>query len=101
MCIAFIKRLFKKEQAPPAQEPVKATMVIDQMRVPVQDDAPTPSRSVKAIRGLVTVKYPSVTAAAKATGINRGSIHACLTGKRKSAGGYTWKYCETDDAERG
>lgn len=34
--------------------------------------------------------YPNVKAANKNTYVNRGSIYACLNGKRKSAGGFRW-----------
>lgn len=99
MCITFFKRVFKKKQTPPAQEPVKVTEVIEQIES--QDEVPTPPKAVKAFQGLLIVEYPSIAAAAKATGINRGSIHACLSGKRKTAGGFTWKYCEADEPRRG
>lgn len=98
MCIAFFKRVFNKKQTSPVQEPVKVTEVIEQIKN--QDEDPTPPKAVKATRGVLTVVYPSVTAAVKATGINRGSIHKCLTGKRKTAGGYTWEYCAADESSR-
>ena len=36
--------------------------------------------------------YPSAVQAEKETGVNRAHICDCCQGKRKSAGGYTWKY---------
>lgn len=37
-------------------------------------------------------EYPSITEAGRNTGINYSSICQCCLGKRKSAGGYIWKY---------
>ena len=99
MCVTFFKRLFKREQTPPASELVKVTEVVEQIEN--QDKTLTPPKAVKATQGLLTIEYPSVTAAVKATGINRGSIHKCLAGKRKTAGGYSWSYCESDESGRG
>ena len=79
--------------------PVKVTEEITRMHGADKDS--TPPKAVVATKGLLSVKYPSVTAAAKATGINRGSTHGCLTGKRKTAGGYSWSYCESDESGRG
>jgi hypothetical protein len=42
--------------------------------------------------GQFVVEYPSVTEAARLTKIDRVSIIKCCNGKRKSAGGYIWKY---------
>ena len=89
MCIAFFKRVFNKKQTSPmVLQSVKAVEVIEQIKN--QDEHSAPPKAVKATQGVLTVVYPFVTAAVKATGINRGSIHKCLTGKRKTAGGYTW-----------
>jgi len=38
-------------------------------------------------------RYESVKDAARRTGVNRANIHGCLSGKRKTAGGYHWKGC--------
>lgn len=38
--------------------------------------------------------YPSVCQASRETGLNFSNIAACCRGKRKSAGGFTWKYAE-------
>lgn len=38
--------------------------------------------------------YQSISAASKATGINRGNISNCVCGRYKTAGGYHWKYLE-------
>lgn len=42
--------------------------------------------------GTFIKEYDSTTQAVKETGIDGGSISNVLTGKRKSAGGYVWKY---------
>lgn len=36
--------------------------------------------------------FKSVSDAVKKTGIMQGNISSCLTGKRKTCGGYNWKY---------
>lgn len=36
--------------------------------------------------------FKSVSAAVKETGLNQANISSCLTGRRKTAGGHTWKY---------
>ncbi|MFM0060044.1 GIY-YIG nuclease family protein [Paraburkholderia phytofirmans] len=41
------------------------------------------------------VVYQSVTLAAEAVGISTGHISSAASGKRKSAGGFTWRYPET------
>lgn len=89
MCLTFFQRLFKKKQTPAPPEPVKATEVVEPMRI---IPYPTPPKSVRAISETKVGTYPSIAAAAKATGINRGSIHACLAGKRRTAGGFKWEY---------
>lgn len=38
------------------------------------------------------VEYPSITEASRQLGISHSDISACLRGKRKHAGGYSWKY---------
>lgn len=42
--------------------------------------------------GIIINEYPSITEASKRTGIDKGRISSCLTGKRKSCGGCIWKY---------
>lgn len=37
-------------------------------------------------------EYPSITEAERQTGISEGNISMCCRGKRKSAGGYIWRY---------
>ena len=36
--------------------------------------------------------FPSLMEARRVTGINHGNIYSCCKGKRKSAGGYIWRY---------
>lgn len=36
--------------------------------------------------------YSSVLAASKQTGVNKGNIASCCTGKRKTAGGFHWQH---------
>lgn len=42
--------------------------------------------------GLIIATYPSLTEASLSTGINWGNISMVARGKRKSAGGYGWRY---------
>ena len=37
-------------------------------------------------------EYQTLTDASQKTGFNIGNISACCSGKRKTAGGYTWRY---------
>ena len=39
-------------------------------------------------------EFPSISEAARCTGINQGNICSCCKGRFKSAGGYIWKYHE-------
>jgi hypothetical protein len=39
-------------------------------------------------------EYNSINEASKQTSINQGNISMCILGKRKTAGGYIWKYKE-------
>ena len=41
------------------------------------------------------IVYSSITEASKSLKINHANIVGCLTKKRKSAGGYKWRYAET------
>lgn len=40
--------------------------------------------------------YPSATECARQLGLNQGNIVSCLKGKRKTCGGYTFKYKEVN-----
>ena len=42
--------------------------------------------------GKFIAEYPSIMEAERQTGCNRGHICSCCKGKRKSTGGYIWKY---------
>lgn len=42
--------------------------------------------------GIIVNTYKSVSEAVRSTGIMQGNISSCLTGKRKSCGGYNWIY---------
>ena len=55
-----------------------------------------PSKSVLQFSksGKFIAEYPSVREAERQTGCYHGSICACCKGKRKSVGGYIWKYKE-------
>lgn len=51
--------------------------------------------SKKAVLCVETGKiYPSVAKAGKETGTHPSGIAMCCRGKRKKAGGFSWKYCE-------
>lgn len=45
-------------------------------------------------KGEFIKEYNSVTEASRELGIPKSNISYCLTGKRKTAGGYIWKYAE-------
>ena len=40
------------------------------------------------------VIYPSSSEASRQTGSSQGNITSCCQGKRKTSGGYHWKYCD-------
>lgn len=48
------------------------------------------------ISGKTIAEYESGTAAFNATGIQKSSISMCCAGKRRSAGGYGWRFKNTD-----
>lgn len=49
-----------------------------------------PERSVMCVE--TNIQYKSISEASRSTGVNPSNIGAVCRGKRKSAGGYTWKY---------
>lgn len=48
----------------------------------------------KNLNGNILKLYKSVRDASRLTNINVGNISSCLTGKRKTAGKYIWKYAK-------
>ena len=42
--------------------------------------------------GCSALIFPGIKEASKATMVNRGNIISCCKGKRKTAGGYSWRY---------
>lgn len=51
------------------------------------------SKPVIQIKGnLIVNNFYGITEAERATGINHRNISMCCSGKRKTAGGYSWKY---------
>ena len=56
--------------------------------------APTKSILQFSKYGEFIAEYPSFMEAERKTGISNSSICQCCKGKRKSAGGYIWKYKE-------
>lgn len=44
------------------------------------------------INGMVVAKYPNIKNAMEITKINRNNISSVLNGKRKTAGGFKWKF---------
>ena len=56
----------------------------------------TPSKSVLQYSktGEFIAEYPSIGEAERQTGYSQSSISKCCKGKRKSTGGYIWKYKE-------
>lgn len=56
------------------------------------------SKPVVQILGDITINvYYGISEANKQTGINLSSISACCRNKRKTAGGYKWKYYEKEE----
>lgn len=53
--------------------------------------AETPVEAVSK-DGITTISYPSISEAARVTGISKGDIGECCRGVRKSAGGYFWNF---------
>lgn len=53
--------------------------------------AETPVEAVSK-DGITTINYPSISEAARVTGISKGHIGECCRGVRSSAGGYFWNY---------
>lgn len=53
--------------------------------------AETPVEAVSK-DGMTTINYPSISEAARVTGISKGNIGECCRGIRLSAGGYFWNY---------
>ena len=45
-----------------------------------------------SIDGKLIAEYPSIRGASRQTGCNQSSICQCCKGKRKSVGGYIWRY---------
>jgi transposase-like protein len=64
--------------------------------IEVTPENPFPKGTVRPViqikDGEFIGQYPSIGAAQKATGIDRGSIHKALKGKKEGAGGYEWYY---------
>lgn len=56
--------------------------------------APTKSVVQYSKDGEFIAEYPSIMEAERQTGCDKSSIISCCKGKRKSAGGYIWKYKE-------
>jgi hypothetical protein len=50
------------------------------------------AKQIVSIKDDIVVEYKSVSDAVRKTGIMQGNISSCLTGKRKSCGGYKWIY---------
>ena len=46
----------------------------------------------------ITIKYKGVKDASRKTGINRSSIAICCQHKRKTAGGYRWRYINENNS---
>lgn len=55
----------------------------------------TPPKAVDAFKdGQFIRRFPSIKEAARVTGANRSGITKCLSGQRKTAGGYAWRLAE-------
>lgn len=53
-----------------------------------------PCQQLNPITGRVIAEHASIKDAAKATGIQRGTISKCLSGGNATAGGFAWRYIE-------
>ena len=51
---------------------------------------------INKVSGLI-VEFPSASEASRQTGINSRNICACLKGRQKSTGGYTWQYSDSEE----
>lgn len=63
--------------------------------LPVQSNYHGKTKSIlqiDPISEIIVAEYNSLTEASEITGINRGNIGSVCQGKRKTAGGYNWKY---------
>ena len=58
----------------------------------ISDSKPKKSVLQFTNEGKFLAEYPSVMEAERITGCNHGNICECCKGKRKTAGGYIWKY---------
>ena len=74
-----------------------ARMVESKKQNPLYGDKNHYSRRVSQydIDGNFISEFESCGDALRKTGISKGSIQLCASGKRKSAGGYVWKYTST------
>ena len=50
------------------------------------------SKPILCINGDNITEYQSISDASRITGISTGNISACCNGRRKTAGGYIWKF---------
>jgi hypothetical protein len=50
------------------------------------------AKKIISIKNDIIVEYNSVSDAVRKTGLMQGNISSCLTNKRKTCGGYEWKY---------
>ena len=55
-----------------------------------------PVIGINKVSGLI-LEFPSLMEAERQTGIANSNICACLKGRYKSAGGYTWHYAESEE----
>ena len=59
-----------------------------------------PVEQYDLLSGKTIAEYESQTEAFKATGIYKSSISSCCNGKRKGAGGYGWRFKNTDGGNK-
>ena len=55
-----------------------------------------PVIGINKVSGLI-MEFPSLMEAERQTGISNSNICACLNGRYKSAGGYTWQYSDSEE----
>ena len=111
MCIKNLLKIFRRSETRKAEgvaaqlaqaaAAAQATEVaIESKAQAAAEDAETegrrtPPKAVDAFKdGQFIRRFPSIKEAARVTGANRSGIIKCLSGQRKTAGGYAWRLAE-------
>ena len=83
-----------------ATEETKQKMSLSHRGHPVSEETRQRIRATKVSKPIIQLsktdeilcEWPSVTAAAKASGLDRSQIRKCCNGQLKTSGGFVWKY---------